>query len=74
MSAQAEPSPGGPMDACSLCGTPVAVGALRCPSCGMHQSMGPERPSPFTAASLWALAGLLAAVYAITLVVVAAAR
>jgi hypothetical protein len=40
----------------------------------MHQSMGPEKPSPFTAASLWALAGLLAAVYAITLVVVAAAR
>gem|GEM_PF-2457255 len=54
--------------------TPVAVGAFRCPSCGMHQSMGPEKPNPFTAANLGALAALLAGVYAITLVVVAAAR
>jgi len=36
--------------------------------------MGPEKPNPFTAANLGALAALLAGVYAITLVVVAAAR
>lgn len=74
MSAQAEPVPMLPGDACSLCGAPVAVGATRCPSCGLHQAMGPEKPNPFTAASLWALVGLLAVVYAVTLVVVAAAR
>jgi len=74
MSATAEPSPEARVDACSLCGASVSAGATRCPSCGMHQSTGPDKPSPFTAASLWALVGLLAVVYAVTLVVVAAAR
>lgn len=74
MSVAAEPSPGAPVNACSLCGAPVAVDSNRCPSCGLHQSMGPEKPNPFTAASLWALVGLLVVVYAVTLVVVAAAR
>ncbi len=74
MSSQPEPSPRAPAEVCSLCGAPVAAGASRCPSCGLHQSMGPEKPNPFTAASLWMLAGLLGFVYAATLVAVAAAR
>jgi len=74
MSAQAEPSTGGPAGACVLCGASVAAGSARCPSCGLHQSMGPEKKSPFTAVSLWALAGLLVVVYAVTLAIVAAAR
>ncbi len=74
MTAQSEPSPGTAGDACMLCGAPVAAGAARCPACGLHQSTGPERPNPLTAASLWALVALLAVVYALTVVAVIVAR
>ncbi|MCZ7535926.1 MAG: hypothetical protein M5T61_08400 [Acidimicrobiia bacterium] len=74
MTANPEHSPGAAAEACPLCGAPVAPGSPRCAECGLHQSTGPERPNPFTAASLWALAGLLAVVYALTVVAVMVAR
>ena len=75
MSAHPEPfAAGQPGEVCTLCGTALGADAARCPSCGLHQSMGPEKPNPFTAVSLWALAALLGVVYAVTIVAVAAAR
>lgn len=63
------PDPG----VCSLCGSPLGAEPGRCPQCGLHQA-GPGRPSPFDRAALWLLGGVLAGVYVVTLVVVAAAR
>lgn len=69
MTVPAGPVPG----ACLLCGAPLAsVG--RCSECGLSQEGGPGRRNPFTTPVLLALAGVLAAVYAVTLVVVLLAR
>jgi hypothetical protein len=63
------PAPG----VCMLCGAPLAsVG--RCSACGLAQEGGPGRPDPFTTPVRVALAGLLVAIYAVTLVVVLLAR
>jgi len=59
---------------CALCGSPIAPGVTRCPSCGLHQQLGAREPNPFTRGSLWALAGVLLAVYVVALVVVSLAR
>ena len=57
---------------CTLCGAPLA-GVGRCSACGLSQEGVPGRP-PFTASALLMLAVVLAAVYAVTLVVVILAR
>jgi hypothetical protein len=57
-----------------LCGTALAPDAARCGTCGLHQQLGAAKPNPFGRKSLWALAGLLLAVYVIALLIVAVAR
>jgi hypothetical protein len=69
MTVPAGPAPG----VCMLCGAPlVSVG--RCSACGLSQEGGPGRRDPFTTPVRLALAGVLVAVYAVTLVVVLLAR
>lgn len=55
---------------CLLCGLPKDPD-VRCPSCGMTAEFGPSRPNPFPAATLWAMTAVIAAVFAVTLLVVA---
>jgi ribosomal protein L40E len=76
MSTPAQPDPGAAPAAatCVLCNAPLSAGATRCRACGMYQQLGARQPNPFTRASLWALAGLLAAVYVVVLVIVSLAR
>jgi hypothetical protein len=59
---------------CVLCGAPLLESATRCRVCGLYQQLGARRQNPFTRGSLWALAGLLLAVYVVALVVVSFAR
>ena len=54
---------------CPLCGVPRPDGA-RCPACGLTGQFGPDRPSPFVGATLWAMMGAIALVFAVTLLVV----
>jgi hypothetical protein len=56
-----------------LCGAPLA-GVGRCSACGLSQEGGPGRRNPFTTPVLLGLGAVLAAVYAVTLVVVLLAR
>lgn len=55
---------------CLQCGLPKPPDD-RCPSCGMTPEFGPDRPSPFAGATLWLMIGVLVAVFALTLCVVA---
>jgi hypothetical protein len=73
VSTPAEPA-AEPTNVCVLCGKSLALGTTRCPSCGLHQQLGAREPNPFTRGSLWALAGVLLAVYVVALVVVSLAR
>jgi hypothetical protein len=58
-----------------LCGAPLAgVGVGRCSACGLSQEGGRGRPDPFSTPVRLALAAVLVAVYAVTLVVVLLAR
>ncbi len=59
----------GPAVPCPLCGLPKDP-AQRCPSCGLTAEFGPDRPSPFASATLWAMMGVIAIVFAATLLVV----
>ena len=54
---------------CPLCGLPKDPDQ-RCPSCGLTAEFGPDRPSPFGSATLWAMMGVIAMVFAVTLLVV----
>ncbi len=66
------PKPSAPAPrACVLCDTLLAPDELRCPSCGLYQQLGPDRPNPFRQGALWLLLGVLAAVYLVVLLVVA---
>ncbi|HEY3834448.1 MAG TPA: hypothetical protein VGO03_19300 [Acidimicrobiia bacterium] len=56
---------------CPLCDTLLTPNQMRCPACGLYQELGPERPNPFRQHALWYLIGVLAAVYAAVLIVVA---
>ncbi len=56
--------------ACPLCGAAHAEG-VRCPECGLAPGFGADATSPFRRATLWAMAGGIAAVYIVTLLVVA---
>ena len=55
---------------CLQCGLPKPPDD-RCPSCGMAPEFGPDRPSPFAGATLWVMIGVIVAVFALTLAVVA---
>jgi hypothetical protein len=56
---------------CPLCDTLLTPNQMRCPSCGLYQELGPDRPNPFRQRALWFLIGVLAAVYAVVLFIVA---
>lgn len=56
-------------DVCLLCGVPKGPGD-RCPACGLTGEFGPDRPDPFAGATLWAMMGAIALVFAVTLVIV----
>jgi hypothetical protein len=58
------------MTTCALCGTEHAV-AIRCPECNVDAGFGPDAVNPFSAPTLWAMMGGIAAVFLVTLVVVA---
>ncbi len=58
---------------CAVCGTAVAPDASRCPSCGLTRPAA-RGSSVLGRHGLWLLAAMLAAVYVVVLVVVAAAR
>ncbi|HEX5615993.1 MAG TPA: zinc-ribbon domain-containing protein [Acidimicrobiia bacterium] len=72
MTVPAGPVPGaeGVGATCTLCGTPVPDGAERCTSCGLVRTTSPV----FSRPELWAIGAVFAAVYAATVVLVAAAR
>ena len=55
---------------CLQCGLPKPPDD-RCPSCGMTPEFGPDRPNPFAGATLWVMIGVIVAVFALTLAVVA---
>ena len=55
---------------CPLCGAEHQEG-IRCPECNVDPGFGPDRPSPFGAPALWAMMGAIAAVFLVTLVLVA---
>jgi hypothetical protein len=61
------------MIACALCGVEHAPG-IRCPECNVDPGFGPDRPSPFADGALWAMMGGIAAVFLVTLFVVAIIR
>ena len=70
MSAPAQPLS---VPRCTVCGTEVGTDTKRCPSCGLarpaargHEVLGRS--------GLWLLAGLLLGLYAVVLLIVAAAR
>ena len=58
------------MAACALCGTEHET-VLRCPQCNLDPGFGPDRPSPFSTATLWVMMGAIAVVFLVTLLVVA---
>jgi hypothetical protein len=58
------------MALCPLCGTETPSGA-RCSECNVDPGFGPDRPSPFTSGTLWLVAGAIAAVFLVTLLIVA---
>jgi len=57
---------------CPLCTATHAVG-IRCPECNVDPGFGPDRPSPFANGALWVMMGAIAAVFIVTLIVVAIA-
>jgi hypothetical protein len=65
----------GPSDLvqCPLCATRFPVRDPRCPECGFHMAAAPER-FVLDRRGMWMLVLLVAAVYAVTLAIVAAAR
>ena len=70
MSATAEPLSG---SHCTVCGEPVESDAKRCPNCNL--SLPAARGSQVLGRSgLWMLGGVMLAVYAVVLLIVAAAR
>jgi hypothetical protein len=58
------------MTVCALCGSEHDA-EIRCPECNVDPGFGPDRPSPFAQGTLWAMMGGIAAVFAVTLLLVA---
>ena len=58
---------------CAVCGTPVAVDAPRCPSCGLSRPAA-RGSRVLGRQGIWLLAGMLLVLYLVVLLIVAAAR
>jgi hypothetical protein len=58
------------MMACPLCATEHAPG-IRCPECNADPGFGPDVASPFANGTLWVMMGGIAAVFLVTLLLVA---
>ena len=58
---------------CPLCGSQRATG-VRCPECNADPGFGPDAPNPFANATLWVMMGGIAAVFVLTLLIVALTR
>ena len=70
MSASAQPLS---VPHCTVCGTEVGTDTKRCPSCGLARPAA-RGHAVLGRSGLWLLGGLLLAVYAVVLIIVAAAR
>ena len=62
------------MEACPLCGAPVAPGDERCPDCNMTLAGVGARPGPFDRRAIWWWAAALVAIYLVVLAIVVVAR
>ena len=58
------------MTVCPLCGAEHEPSS-RCPECNVDPGFGPDRPSPFASGTLWVMMGGIAAVFLVTLALVA---
>ena len=58
---------------CAVCGTPVALDAPRCPSCGLSLPAA-AGAKVLGRRGLWMIVAVLAAVYLVVLLIVAAAK
>jgi hypothetical protein len=58
---------------CAVCGSPVAVDAARCPSCGLSLPAA-KGAAVLGRRGLWLILAVLAAVYIVVLLIVAAAK
>ena len=58
---------------CTVCGTEVGTDTKRCPSCGLARPAA-RGHAVLGRSGLWLLGALLLAVYAVVLLIVAAAR
>ena len=68
MAAQPVPEP-----RCTVCATPVALDARRCPSCGLSRPAATGH-RVLTRGAVWTLAVVLLVVWVVALAVVASAR
>lgn len=70
----AEPSPAFPAATCPLCAAPAAPSDERCATCGFSLAGVGGRPPAFSRATLWWSVAAFAAIYLITLAIVALTR
>lgn len=60
---------------CPLCAGPIPAGGDRCDRCSLHLGTdAPDRPRPMPRRALWGMVAGIAAVWALTLAVVAVIR
>ena len=69
-----EPSPAIASGTCPLCATATMDADERCPVCGFALAGVDGRPGPFSRTTLWWSIAGLAAVYLVTLAIVAVTR
>jgi predicted amidophosphoribosyltransferase len=70
----AEPSPPLASATCPLCESAIAVTDERCPTCGYALDGVDGRPAALSRSALWWSIAVLAAVYVLTLAIVAMTR
>ncbi len=62
------------VEACPLCGTPVAASDMRCPSCNRSLAGVGNRPGPFSRRDVVLWATTILVIYLVVMLVVYAAR
>lgn len=64
-----------PVEWCPLCGAEVPSGADRCERCDLHLGTdAPGRPRPLPSRAVWGMVGGIAAIWLLTVAVVAVIR